>query len=147
LNPGTNAKPYGVKALAVTRSTLYVGGDFTNIGGQPRRGVAAIDIRTGALTPWNLRLTGTDVEVDAIATSDSTVYVGGVFSKASGRRRSNLAAVRLDSGRPLPWAPRVGEQSPDFGVRALALGPSALFVGGGFESVGGFEQRHLAAFG
>jgi hypothetical protein len=146
-NPGTNAEPFGVRILVARGSALYVGGDFTKVAGQPRRGVAAVDLRTGALRTWNPQLGGTpDVEVDAIALSSSAVYIGGVFGSVGSQARRNLAAVELSSAAPLPWSPTVGQLSPDFGVQALVVGPSTLFVGGGFESVGGFEQSFLAAF-
>jgi hypothetical protein len=104
-------------------------------------------MRTGVLKPWNPRLGGTpDVEVDAIALSNSTVYIGGIFGSVGHQRRQNLAAVHLSSAVPLPWSPKVGELTPDFGVRALAIGQSTVIVGGGFQSVGGFEQRFLAVF-
>jgi hypothetical protein len=145
-NPRAESGISGVTALSASGNTLYVGGDFTKVGGEPRRGAAAVDLRTGAVRPWNPRLGGTpDVEVDAIAVSNSIVYIGGVFGSVRSQPRRNLAGVRVSSAVPLLWSPRVGELTSDFGVRALAVGPSALFVGGGFESVDGFEQRYLAA--
>ena len=40
----------GVDALAVSRSAVYVGGDFNFIASQPRRDLAALDASTGKLT-------------------------------------------------------------------------------------------------
>ena len=42
-----------VDALAVSGSTLYVGGDFTIVGGQTRMGLAALSTATGEATSWN----------------------------------------------------------------------------------------------
>ncbi len=42
-----------VRGLALDGSTLYVGGDFTHAGGQPRNGLAALDVATGLATSWH----------------------------------------------------------------------------------------------
>jgi hypothetical protein len=42
-----------VLALAVSGSTVYAGGSFTSVGGQARRNLAALNIRTGAATAFN----------------------------------------------------------------------------------------------
>ncbi len=42
-----------VIALAVSGSTVYAGGSFSNIGGQARNCIAAIDVSTGNATGWN----------------------------------------------------------------------------------------------
>ena len=39
-----------VAALAMIGSTLYIGGDFTSVGGELRQNIAAIDTVTGRLT-------------------------------------------------------------------------------------------------
>ena len=48
-----NAGP-GVRALAVSGSTVYVGGEFTQVGGVSRSHLAAIDATTGT-TVWKAR--------------------------------------------------------------------------------------------
>jgi hypothetical protein len=42
-----------VQALAVSGSTVYVGGQFNSIGGQSRSNIAALDVTTGLVTAWN----------------------------------------------------------------------------------------------
>ncbi len=49
-NPNANS---AVRAIAVSGSTVYVGGYFNNIGGQPRNRIAALDATTGLATTWN----------------------------------------------------------------------------------------------
>jgi hypothetical protein len=42
-----------VLSLAVSGSTVYVGGAFSSIGGQTRNRIAALDASTGAAMSWN----------------------------------------------------------------------------------------------
>jgi len=70
--------PYMRKShtIAVSGSTVYVGGGFTSVGGQARNRLAALDASTGNATSWN---PNADSWVNALAVSGSTVYVGGEF--------------------------------------------------------------------
>lgn len=43
----------GVGNLVAIGNTLYIMGNFTDVGGQLRRNIAAIEIGTGQVTPWN----------------------------------------------------------------------------------------------
>lgn len=44
---------YGVQSLALAGSSLYVGGNYTSIGGQNRNRLAALEIQNGTPTTWN----------------------------------------------------------------------------------------------
>ena len=46
-----NANSY-VNSLLRDGSTVYAGGSFTNIGGQPRNYIAALSIGSGSATAW-----------------------------------------------------------------------------------------------
>src|SRR4051794_10018514 len=78
-HPDTNGT---VWAMTRRGSTLYVGGSFSVVGGRVRRGLAAIDIATGAPTPWAPMLEGGSVLT--IATDGPHVYVGGSFIFVNG---------------------------------------------------------------
>lgn len=45
--------PVEATFLAVQGNTVFLGGSFTNVRGVPRGGLAAVDLTTGALLPWN----------------------------------------------------------------------------------------------
>ena len=89
--------PTTVSALAVSGDTVYVGGGFTQIGGQARNNIAALDAGTGAATAWN---PSADSTVSALAVAGDTVYAWSeVLEKAEvadgvGALRTRLVAVK-----------------------------------------------------
>ncbi len=132
-----------VYAIAVSGSTVYVGGNFTNIGGHTRYSIAALDASTGLLTAWDPNGNGGIVNagvVNALSVSDSTVYVGGNFTRIGGQPRNNIAALDASTGNPKPWNP-----DANFGVTALVVSGSRLYVGGLFTSIGGQIRNNIAA--
>ncbi|GIW09479.1 MAG: hypothetical protein KatS3mg061_0536 [Dehalococcoidia bacterium] len=94
-------------ALAVSGSTVYVGGLFTSVGGQARNYLAALDAATGNVTSWNPNANGS---VYALAVSGSTVYVGGDFTSVGGQARNSPRSHRCrhrccyQPGTPMPMA-------------------------------------------
>lgn len=85
--------------------TVYFGGDFTAVDGQPRAHAAAFDVATGALLNFAPR---TDGQIRGIAFAGDTVYIGGNFRSSGGQPRSELAAWNSSTGALLPWAPSAG---------------------------------------
>ncbi len=129
-----------VRALAVSGTRLYVGGDFQSIGGVARTRLAAVDVATGVVqSGWSADADGT-VRALSVSSSGSTLYVGGDFLVLAGIERLRLAAIDLTVGVPTAWAPATGAP-----VRALSWQASRLMAGGDFASVGGVARRNLAA--
>lgn len=129
--PTLNGEVRGLAASA-DGSTLYVGGVFTQVNGQPRSRVAAFDIATGALKPFAPPVSST---VAAVAVSADRVYVGGDFASVGTVPRTRVAAFDMRTGSLLPWAPQVTGGS----VGALAVSPSGdrVVLGGNFTAVNG----------
>lgn len=96
-----NATDYtSVKALALSGTTLYVGGGFTNIGGQARAYIAALDAVTansGNATNWN---PSPDGDVYAIAVSGTTIFAGGYFSSIGGKDNPYFSAITEQGTAP-----------------------------------------------
>jgi hypothetical protein len=134
-----NPNPDGsVVDLALSDSTLYVGGNFALIGGIPRGRVAALDRQTWVVGPFNPGFNNT---VDALALSGTTLYVGGFFSMANGQARSCGAAFATGSGNLLAWDPQAAvPEGGNLEILDLAVGLGAVYVAGGFQSVGGARQ-------
>jgi hypothetical protein len=132
-----------VNALAVSPdgARLYVGGSFTSVNGNPRQGVAAFNVSTGALLPFQASISGGPV--NALAVNATRVFVGGNFRSVDGQARRRLAALAPVSGDLQAWYPGLTDGGP---VKALTLATSTrLVVGGGFMQLGGTPQAFLGA--
>jgi hypothetical protein len=126
-----------VSAVAVSGSTVYVGGLFTSVAGLARSHVAALDAATGLPTAWNPNPNG---QVRALAVDGTLVYVGGDFGTIGGQARRFVGAIDTDTGLATAWDPAASGR-----VWALALGGGAVYVGGDFREIGGQPRNHLAA--
>jgi hypothetical protein len=136
-NPNANGT---VRAIRVVGNNVYVGGSFTNVGGQGEARLAAVTKGTGALvTGWSASASG---EVFTIASVNGVLYIGGGFGTLDGSSRANLGAVTTASGALTSWAPTADQQ-----VRSLKLvaGNTRIIAGGYFTQINGSSQNHLAA--
>jgi trimeric autotransporter adhesin len=130
-----------VLAEASNTTTIFLGGNFTQVG--PRTGpAAAITTATAHAVAPVPQVSGGGAEVDAVA-PDGTGgwYIGGSFSHVAGVPRSNLAHIRADGSVDPAFDPE-----PSGKVFALALsGDGArLYVGGAFAQIGGQNIGFLA---
>jgi PKD repeat protein len=90
----------GVAAVeASTDGTkLFVGGSFNTVNGVAEQKVASLNLTTGApLSTFNFSKS-TNNAVTALAASNSTLYVGGRFTRINGVLESGLAAVNTSTG-------------------------------------------------
>jgi hypothetical protein len=143
-NPNTSGE---VSALAVSGSTVYMGGSFSganSIGGSlTRNNVAAVDATTGTATAWDPNASGV---VHALAVLGSTVYIGGDFAGANSINgtltRNRLAQVDGTTGLATGWGP-----DADDSVRALASDSGGgVIAGGEFDQVGSVFHEGVASF-
>lgn len=144
-----------VNALAVSGTTVYVGGVFelvnamvipgTGLRGEGRRNLAAVDAVTGVATPWNPDIF--EGEVRALTLVGSVAYAGGSFEQVGliGQEtiRLNLAAFDVSSGAAAPWNPSVRGVNGDV-VYTLQMSDDVVYVGGRFDEVGGQARHNLA---
>jgi hypothetical protein len=79
-----NQQAWSVRSLALSGSTLYVGGNFLSISGIARNGLAALSTTDGSVQSFNPG----GGSVSALAVSGGTLYVGGSFSEWPAAHRS-----------------------------------------------------------
>jgi PKD repeat protein len=77
---------------------LFVAGTFNTVGGVTRRKVASLNLTTGAPVAAFNFAANTNNAATALAATNSTLYVGGRFTKINGVDRGGLAAVNAATG-------------------------------------------------
>ena len=140
LIPGFRADTNGiVRTLAVLGDTLYLGGDFTTVNGQPRARVAAVDVQTGAVKAFRADTS----RVNKVVVAGDRLYVAGAFTTIGGVPRNRVAALDLTTGAVDPtFDPNVNAM-----VNTIAALPdrSRVFIGGLYSMVHGTATTRLTA--
>ncbi|MCK6499479.1 MAG: hypothetical protein L6Q38_08385, partial [Nitrospira sp.] len=121
---------------------LYVSGAFSTIGGQTRGKLAAFDLQTGELKPWDPFASGpaNSTAVNAIATYSNIVFVGGSFISVGGQTRTNFAAVTADIGDAVDWVADTDQR-----VRAIRIVDDQIYLGGDFTRLKGQARSRAAS--
>lgn len=137
-----------VRGLLPAAGSVYAVGDFTNVDGQVRGGVARLSASSGALDSSFSATTSGSVYAAALSPAGDTLYVGGSFTAAGSgspsSSRARLAAFSTGSSALTSWAPAV-----DSTVLALATDPASgdVYAGGLFGTVNGAARTRLADLG
>ena len=85
---GNGVNSFGVQALAVSGSNLFVGGNFTQACGNTACSAGNLTVNNIAQwngAAWSALGSGLDNAVWALAVSENNLYVGGNFSTAGGK--------------------------------------------------------------
>ncbi len=147
-DPLDGINPSRVRTLQVSGDAVYVGGDFTSIGGRSRNKIAKISGTTGdADVQFDAHVSGgsnVGPDVFDIVLARSTLFVGGDFSSIGGAARNNVATLNPPTGAEVTgFNPNVtGGQRPE--VFAIAVTDDEVFIGGSFTQVGGEAQGQIA---
>jgi len=135
---------FGVYALAISGSTVYLGGDFAKVDGVARSFAAAVDASSATLDSWNPDVTLPILggRVSTLVVSGSTVYLGGIFNEVNGGTvaRISLAAVDATTGVASSWNPE-----PNGNIKTMGLSGSTLYLGGEFTTINGSVPRGYVA--
>jgi CSLREA domain-containing protein len=130
LGPSLMSDPdYEVNAIAVRGEDVYVGGLFTDAGGDPNADYIA-KFSEGS---WSaLGAIPLNNQVHAIAVSGADVYAGGTFFDAGGDANADGMAKFSDG----TWS-ALGSIPFSGAVHAIAVSGADVYVGGGFSIVSG----------
>ena len=136
-----------VRALSVSGKTLYLGGDFTKVKGEPRQHLAALDTDTAALdagwTPSASRPDGSKAFVYTLGASadGARVYAGGLFNTISvngvATRTEKLVALDATTGLVDPlFAPATQNH-----IISMEVSGQSVYVGTGdpLEGIESFD--------
>jgi hypothetical protein len=135
-----------VNAIVVANGKIYIGGSFTHVrapgapaGGAVRNHLAALDVHTGALKPWN---PGANDIVNALAVKPNgkTIYVGGHFTKVHGAARLHVAAVSASASTLRPWKANANGK-----VDVIKATRTRVYIGGEFTTLKGKVRHRLGA--
>lgn len=127
-----------VRAIAVAGDAVYLGGDFSQVGGVNRRRLAKVSAAGAGAVAGDYVHTASR-RVSAMTVLDGSLYVGGQFGTIDGRARTRLAAFDLASEDLRDnWTP-----SANAAVLTLAGDVGRVYAGGRFTGVNG---RSSAAF-
>jgi hypothetical protein len=141
-NPAPDSPVYAF-ALSQDGNTVFLGGDFNNLGTTPRNYLASVDATNGTPTAFDPHPNG-DIFALALSEDGKTLFVGGGFNEfdpIGGAPRRGLAELDATTGAATSWNP-----DPDDAAHALLrVGPD-LLAGGEFSRVGARANEGFARF-
>ena len=135
-----------VNAIVVANGKIYIGGSFTHVrapgapsGGAVRNHLAALNVHTGALMPWN---PGANDIVNALALKPNgkTIYAGGHFTKVHGAARLHVAAINASSSTLRPWKANANGK-----VDVIKATRTRVYIGGTFTTLKSKTRNRLGA--
>jgi len=128
-----------VRSLASAGGYLYVGGDYTRVGGVAQARLARVSVSSGAVDTGFRP--GLNDAVRTVEVRNGAVFAGGAFTAAGGSSARHLAKFNAASGARLTGF-AAAANGP---VNVVALSPdgSRLAVGGSFSTLSGVNRTGL----
>lgn len=137
-NPRVTGGEATVYSLAAEDGRVFIGGNFTAVGGVPRQNLAAVARTDGLVRPFAPEVGGDASIVQTLLANDSRLYAGGNFDQVDGQTRGNLAAFDLATDRLDPaWKPSASSMVRDLEFDADG---TSIFVAGAFGSITGSDS-------
>jgi len=127
-----------VRDIHVDGETIYIGGDFTQVGYVASRGALVNTSTGGIVVP---RIPDVNGDILTVAPDGSgNWYIGGSFTSVGGSGRLRAAKINSDGTLNSAWNP-----APNGTVRTMVVVGSTVYVGGAFSSIGGAGRSKIAA--
>jgi hypothetical protein len=128
-----------IHAAETFGSTLYVGGEFTQVNGTLTRNRLARIAYDGSVdSSWNPNVDGI---VRTIAFDGEWVHIGGGFANVGGQSRRFVASISPSLGSSNAW-----NSEPDGTVRKLLLHQDRMYLGGDFSNLGSDAIKGVACY-
>ncbi len=127
-----------VRALYQEGNLLYVGGSFTQLGGQARSRIGVINTNSGDITEWNPNPNST---IHSISGFGDHIYVGGDFNVIGNRSAIGFAIINKTSGIYIPSI------STNASVRGITQDSSNIYINGFFTGAQGLRTGSIALMG
>jgi|GEM_PF-1183135 len=122
---------------------ILIGGDFTQVGGQVRNGVARLNADGRLDAGFNPDVTGSagSAWVQAMAVqADGRILLGGGFAQVGGQPRQRLARLSADGSLDAAFNP-----GADFVVSSLVVqADGRILAGGAFTQMAGQARSRVA---
>ena len=129
-----------VLAIAVSDSTVFIGGNWEAINGQNSSGIAAIDRKSGQVINWVPKRHWESVR--AIAINDSAVFCGG-FSFADGNLFFDfVTAINRRDASLVYWS---NSTSGSGEVNVVSISDTLLYIGGSFSHMNQANRNRVAS--
>lgn len=111
-------------------STLYIGGQFTSIGGKPRYTIGAVNPTTGAVTPFTAPVKPSGASSDPPADQWVSQIIQSGQALYVGQAGPDQFLYRYNLSGTMQWS-----DAPSGDVQTIALSPdgSQVYVGGHFN--------------
>jgi PKD repeat protein len=140
-----------------TPNTVYVGGNFNNVGGAKAKGVVLLDLATGKRVT-TFRTSPMNGVVETLRRIDNRLFVGGTFTTFQGQARGGLASVDATTGvvdsfvqttvlTNHNWTPgSTGIAKAAVGVFGMDISPdgSRMVIIGNFKTVDALPRDQIA---
>jgi len=151
-----NGAPSFVRAMAVSGTDLYAGGNFTTVNSATQSNLAAKYVAKWSSTAntWSALGSGTANGVNnfvfSMAASGTDVHVGGTFTAAGGDFATNLAKWSTTNST---WTQQFATAGDGVGGGLVAANITVLldagdivYAGGHFTTAGGVAVNNIAAW-
>lgn len=137
----------GVTRLAALGGAVYAAGYFTSVDSTPRERLAAVDVGSGALLPWNPnpQKGGSSATISCLAASSSAVLVGGQFLTIGGAARKSVAALDPITGAATNWDAALDLTQGTLDIFAIVPDGVVTYIGGQFTTASGRPHEGLVA--
>lgn len=128
-----------IYALAAYNGNLYAGGFVNLLGATQVNNIGAWNGTTWSTLDSGISGNGGWATVNALASYNGKLYVGGAFDTANGRFMNCIAAWDGTT-----WSSVGSGIGAGGSVDVMTVFNNSLYVGGGFDSVGGVYAQNIA---